>query len=249
MASPWDTSGSGGTLDDLWRPGGRRRSTAWDGLDTTGASPFTQTSAGQGPSTPSGGGIGPYGEGGGFTGGQAPGPSEPPASASSAWAPGPNWNGMRGWDQGKLMDPTHNTLKYQIGRILTNYAPQTGNWDQVMAALKPLGITAESAGSGKIRLPSGEVVDILAGAGQGGTNWWYGNEPGGTPAGADPNQGAMTPENFMALWQSLIGGQTPNATAPTTPAPTMPNFDQYAGMRQSGYGGGGRLRDLLSGGG
>lgn len=64
-----------------------------------------------------------------------------------------------GYDTGKLNDPANaNSLKYQVGRILSNYPPGQAGLQQAAQQLQALGISV--VGKDSIRLPDGTTADV-----------------------------------------------------------------------------------------
>jgi len=61
-------------------------------------------------------------------------------------APKPSF-GLSGYDMGKLNDPTHNTEKYQIGRVQQQFDPSAGITPEFLAALNAMDI-GDFSGSG-----------------------------------------------------------------------------------------------------
>lgn len=112
----------------------------------------------------------------------APTPPPPPPVAPAL--PGV----LPGWDATKWANPDHNTTKYQVGRLLANYAPTTANFDTVFHELLSLfpGITKGT--SGRIHgLPDTYgPVDILEAANAGGRAWQW------IDTGAVPTAGVGT---------------------------------------------------------
>ena len=210
------------------------------------------------PTGPSGTGIGQYGEGGGFTGNQPPGPGNGTAPPLAPPGVGSYLNtaGYSGWEGPKLTDPGANSLKYQVGRILSGIDPS--QWNAAMQALAPLGITSVDPQSGKIRMPDGEIVDIHNSGG----GWWWGSDkeqgtgpyaPGGavgasgasgagggssvpSGGGGAPGVGGGAPPGIGGQsWQQVLRGiysQTPGEILNNPALVAQQNYTDYASQRQ-----------------
>jgi hypothetical protein len=114
------------------------------------------------------------------------GPSTPaPATQSAQYA-------MPGWDQTKWANPEHNTIKYQAGRIFSQFDPNAIRQNPAprLAALKAAGINATMVGDDKIDFGDGYgPIDVITRGGQ----WAW--QPGG---GGAPAPTAMAPAGAMA---------------------------------------------------
>jgi hypothetical protein len=111
---------------------------------------------------------------------------------------------LEGFDGGKLGNKEHNTPKYQIGRVISNFDPKAGVTPELLAELNKLGIgTFEKVSGDKVRV-TGNVdprfegyttIDLVRGFNGpgGGQAWQYGadNGAGGAGGGAPAMAGGM----------------------------------------------------------
>ena len=150
-----------------------------------------------------------------------PQPEPPPSQytqAPSGWPSAAGGYQLEGFDWDKFANPAHQTLKYQAGRVLSQYAPTPAGMTQLMAdpAFQALGI--QSIGNGRFRLPDGTIIDAVRAwdEGGGGKAWQWGVEtgPGGAPLPL-PTQPSMAPP-VVAQSQAL---PFPPLNPPTIPGP------------------------------
>ncbi len=106
-------------------------------------------------------------------------PQAAPVSAPTATTP---TSALPGWDQTKWSDPNKSDPKYDVGRILAKYPPTTAGLQQAWPEIQKLYPSATFDGKDSISGIPGTLgaVDVLAGASQGGTSWWWGDQ-------GDPN--------------------------------------------------------------
>jgi hypothetical protein len=132
-------------------------------------------------------------------------PAASPVAAPVAAAPvaaaapvrNPNWNTdnyaaplytaarpsavIPGFSREKWANPLHQTPKYVVGRIASQFAPKTENMDAVVAEIAKAYPGARRSGSGDVTIPGVGTFDILVGADVGGKRWHAGS-PGGRGA-------------------------------------------------------------------
>lgn len=187
-------------------------------------------------------------EAGGFTGGVEPGgyhpptnsyPDPPGASPSPSPAPAPaapaapaaptySQYAMPGWDQTKWADPNHTTIKYQAGRIFSQFDPNAirANPAPLLAALKSAGLNPTMIGDDKIDFGDGYgPIDVITSGGQ----WAWQPTTGGPATAPQPVApgvpgGAATPSSlqsalYTAAQQALTGGGTSSSTSSATSGP------------------------------
>jgi hypothetical protein len=113
-------------------------------------------------------------------------PAYTAAAASSSPPPG--------WDAKKWSDPAHQTPKYVVGRIMSQFAPTTENMPKVLAEIQKAYPGTTLIGKDSINIPGVGKTDILRGADVGGKGWqWLGEHAqsgGGTAAGGAGTSGA-----------------------------------------------------------
>jgi hypothetical protein len=144
-----------------------------------------------------------------------------------------------GWNRQKWADPNHQTPKYVIGRILSQFSPRTSNMDAVVAEIAKAYPGARRSGSGDITIPGIGSTDILKAADVGGKAWQFGGQSkspkkggdqygapagggyGGAPGGVDP---------YTQLLQTLAqpAMQAPQAAAPAQSWEQSPQYQQMA---------------------
>jgi hypothetical protein len=115
-----------------------------------------------------------------------------------------------GFERAKWNDPNHQTPKYVVGRILSQYKPRTENMDAVVAEISRAYPGTRRTGSGDITIPGIGSADILKAADVGGKAWHFGGGKGGgkaplTPGAQQVQQGAMDP--YTQLLQTLTNPQ------------------------------------------
>ena len=157
----------------------------------------------------------------------SPAPSAPAAPAApeapAARAGDPARLGpvpLEGFDNGKLADPNHNTVKYLFGRVATHYpldqvkdkASAEALLNRMVPDLRAAGLDIRGVKGDKLlmKTPLGlESIDVVRGSGSGNPGWWWGAD--GTVASAEE----------ISKVPPLAAPTTP--TTPTTPTvPTTP---------------------------
>ncbi len=133
-----------------------------------------------------------------------------PGERQTETAPTASKTAYAGWDQAKWDDPNHQTLKYQVGRLMSAYGDMANeaNRNAFIQALQKQFPGAEFNGKDKIRIPGtgegyGNWIDVFgaAGAGEYRPQWLDTSyEPGG------------------ANYQAPAGGTTGGFLPPTSPA-------------------------------
>ena len=98
-----------------------------------------------------------------------------------------------GYNQEKWNDPSHQTPKYVVGRILQQFAPRTENVDAAVAEIAKAYPGAVRVGSGDVKIPGVGIMDILVGADVGGKRWHSGGSGGGGAKGAGGGKGGGVP--------------------------------------------------------
>lgn len=123
-------------------------------------------------------------EEGGYTGGQLP----PPPGTGTAATPSSSQYALPGWNQGKWEDTGHTSIKYQAGRIFSQFDPNAirQNPLPLLNALRAAGINATMVGDDKIDFGDGYgPIDVITRDGQ--WAWMPVNEAGGgAGAGVNP---------------------------------------------------------------
>jgi hypothetical protein len=117
----------------------------------------------------------------------------------------PSRNPPAGWEASKWNNPNHQTPKYVIGRILSQYAPRTENMDRVVAEIARAYPGARRTGSGDITIPGIGSTDILQAADVGGKAWHFGGQGGGGRDAGGP-AGSAGADPYAALLSQLFGG-------------------------------------------
>lgn len=90
---------------------------------------------------------------------------------------------LPGWDAGKWNDPTHQTPKYGVGRILSNFPPTVDGLKAAMPDIEKAYPGTTFNGKDRITIPGVGEVDVLQGASQGGVAWRWGADDGGGQGG------------------------------------------------------------------
>ncbi len=90
---------------------------------------------------------------------------------------------MAGFDASKLADPTHNTFKYQIGRILQYYPNTADGLRQALPEIQQIAPGATITGNNGDQIDFGSyvdpsagrigIVDLIQGAALGGRAWQW----------------------------------------------------------------------------
>ncbi len=160
-------------------------------------------------------------------GGLVPEGAAPTAVDSSAW----NTDGYAapaytaanagsvpdGWDATKWGDPNHQTPKYAVGRILSQFPPTVDGLAAAFPEIEKAYPGATFNGKDKLTIPGVGTVDVLKGASKGGEAWRWGADDGaqqeapantGGNAGiglTDASGGPSNQQDVMALIAQLIG--------------------------------------------
>jgi hypothetical protein len=109
-------------------------------------------------------------------------------------------NTMAGWDATKWNNADHQTPKYAVGRILSNYKPDQAGFDSAVEEIKKAYPGSSTDGKDKITIPGVGTIDVRTGASIGGTGWaWQPMEEGG---GGGP-QGQNAP--LLSAIQQTVG--------------------------------------------
>lgn len=206
-------------------------------------------------------------ETGGYTGNSpnpTPVPAAQPANYDGFAAPGYqastatyNFGKLGGWDEAKFNDAAHQTPKYVLGRILSNYADTPQGLTQAMGDIQrayPGSQLLDGGKSGKVLIPGVGIVDVGVGFGSGGGNGWawnvvedYANRTAPTPTPV-PAASAAVPSVFpTANGSAALSNQVYPATRavdgnpnwqPGQPVPSMPGFvyNVYGGYEPGGAG-------------
>lgn len=89
--------------------------------------------------------------------------------------PGFAQSAMAGWDQSKWQDPNHQSPKYAVGRILSQYAPNDpAQRAQAIAQIQQAYPGSTFDGKDWLNIPGVGGGDILKGANNGGEAWQWG---------------------------------------------------------------------------
>lgn len=191
-----------------------------------------------------GAGSAPPVQNAGLPGGTAGPDPTPPANPAPTPTPNPtpapptrNFNWLSGFDQGKFNDQTHQSAKYQMGRIFSQYDPRQGVTDPILQALNGLGFAdfygsgqnlglrrVTSAGQAAGLDPHDFMGDFVQGFHSNTPLWqydaWQPDAPlsqlgaaVGTPQGASQGQGFGF-ESLMPLLTSIVNA-TGNQQAPS----------------------------------
>lgn len=146
---------------------------------------------------------------------QTTAPNMPPAPTSTPFA-------LPGWDQNKWVDPNKHDTKYDVGHILSGYAPTTAGLQQAWTEILKQFPGATFDGKDTISGLPGTMgpVDVLTGASHGGDSWWWGDS-GGIAADAKARATGQAPVYPTS-------SPYPSPTTPTTPTALGPN--PYTGI-------------------
>jgi hypothetical protein len=104
-------------------------------------------------------------------------------------------NQLEGFDTGKLHDPSRTSAKYMFARVASRYAPTQQGFAQLMQDPEFQRLGMQSVGNGKIRLPNGDIIDVVRGFQSGGQAWQWGAETVNGQAQAQP------PAQVPPYWQ------------------------------------------------
>lgn len=104
---------------------------------------------------------------------------------------------LNGWDAVKWSNPNHQTPKYVVGRILSNYPDNVGGLTAAMGDIQkayPGATILDGGRSGKISIPGVGVVDVGVAFGAGGGHGWAWQAEG-APQGGTATTGTTTSAN------------------------------------------------------
>lgn len=95
-----------------------------------------------------------------------------------------------GWDAEKWADPNHQTPKYGVGRILSNFPPTVEGLASALPDIQKAYPGTEFNGKDKLTIPGVGTIDVLEAAGLGGKAWrWDDGSGGGEASGGAPASG------------------------------------------------------------
>ena len=123
-----------------------------------------------------------------------PPPRTDPWSGQGAVAPTSNIGAMTGYDAANFNDPNMQTLKYQVGRIASRYAPGDPTAlnslmnDPEFRRLFPNARVVD-ANSGRINFGTGGDVDVIQNFGAPNAKWAWQPQDGGTSGGTSSGSG------------------------------------------------------------
>jgi hypothetical protein len=100
----------------------------------------------------------------------------PPAHTAASPTP----HAPPGWNNEKWNDPNHQTPKYAVGRILSQFEPRTENMDAIVAEIDKAYPGTKRTGNGDVTIPGVGSIDILQAADVGGKAWHWGAEGAGS---------------------------------------------------------------------
>jgi hypothetical protein len=104
-----------------------------------------------------------------------------------------------GWDATKWNDPNHQTPKYGVGRILSNFPPTVEGLAAAMPDIEQAYPGTTFNGKDKLTIPGVGTVDVLEAAGVGGKAWRWGAEDGGGGGGAAARAGGARAADTVDL--------------------------------------------------
>ena len=143
---------------------------------------------------------------------------------------------LEGFNSDKLNDPTHNSAKYMFARVASRYAPTQQGFAQLVNDPDFQRLGFQSVGNGNIRLPNGELVDVVRGFQSGGQAWQWGAQDAGQPAQAQPAQGGQFPgyQDPYAAWNQQYAWNGQAGYPPVWQQGYSPYYDQqaYYGQQQ-----------------
>lgn len=180
----------------------------------------------------------------------AQGPSIPSSSWNTDGFAAPSYtasrydsNALSGWEASKWNDPNHQTPKYVVGRILSNYPDNPGG---LTAAIQDIqraypGASLVNPTSGTINIPGIGLVDVGVSFGSGGGRGWAwqpisGSTPtnstastvqGGTAAPTSSVESLILQALSASPSYSTASVGTPSASATPTNVTSGTTFTQY----------------------
>jgi len=119
-----------------------------------------------------------------------------------------------GWNNDKWNDPNHQTPKYAVGRILSQFEPRTENMDAIVAEVAKAYPGTRRTGNGDITIPGVGSIDILQAADVGGKAWHWGAAGAGSgkDAGASKRGSGNSAANAAAGYDLGLGGDISSAS-------------------------------------
>lgn len=154
---------------------------------------------------------------------QTPAP-QPPQPPNPSWntdgyagpaytAQQANQSAMAGWDQNKWGNENHQTPKYAVGRILSQYTPSVENLGAAAAEIAKAYPGAVFNGKDKVTIPGVGTIDLLTNSGSGQNMAWnWGTGDDGIDHGNDRRRPTVG-----------LNGPLSSAILPTSPTA---NFSQ-----------------------
>lgn len=126
------------------------------------------------------------------------------AYSAPGWQTSAQGGAMAGWDQSKWADPLHQTPKYAVGRILSQFRPDDAGWEAAAREIQRLYPGTQILGNDKLAIPGVGVIDVREGADIGGKGWRWGTE---AMEGGDAEGGMLPPggdDAFMRMMAQLM---------------------------------------------
>jgi len=120
---------------------------------------------------------------------------------------------LPGWDATKWADPLHQTPKYAVGRILSQFPTSIAGLTSAFAQIKQAYPGATYDGKDKITIPGVGTIDVLVGASQGGTGWAWQDSAAAQGQGAGSvGPAGLTLPSHLAMDNTFqpVGGVAPN---------------------------------------
>lgn len=131
---------------------------------------------------------------------------------------------LPGWDANKLSDPNHQTPKYVVGRILSNYPDTPDGLKAAVPDIQQAYPGSTLVGDDKLNIPGVGTVDVGVSFGSGGGKGWAwqtgdgggGSKAGGAAGGGMANPfadlGGMTNQSTYSKLMQRMGQLSPELT-------------------------------------
>jgi hypothetical protein len=141
------------------------------------------------------------------------GPVNTDGYATPGYTPGNVGGVMAGWEESKWNDPSHQTPKYAVGRILSQYAGTGEGLAQAIPEIQKAYPGTTFNGKDKLSIPGVGVIDVLRAAGLGGQGFqWIPDEGAGIPDAYVPptaESGQPNEEQQRDALLAALEGRTP----------------------------------------
>jgi len=117
---------------------------------------------------------------------------------------------LPGWDAAKWADPNHQTPKYVVGRIVSQYGADDAGFAKAVAEIQKAYPGTTTDGKDKVTIPGVGTIDIRTEASSGGTGWAW--QPLTNPDGSSVEQASAPSGSSGGGWNNAWAAGGANFT-------------------------------------